>query len=318
MIPSLLPSCPRSFSTLLRCTAAVALMAGIAPAQEKVAKPRPDAANVQYGPHARNVFDLWLPKGSDPHPLVLYFHGGGFYQGDKGSLDGRRLRQYLDEGWAVAAINYRFTSTAPAPAAYLDGARALQTIRHRAKQWNINPTLVASTGGSAGAGISLWLAFHDDLAEPKSGDPITRESTRLTCAAVSDAQCSYDPRFAEKIGIPRPNFERHRFFLPFYGITKEEIDTPKAYALYEQMAPITYLTKDDPPVLLSYSRPNDEVTVTSELGLVVHHPKLGLALKQRMDALGIECVVQYKEQPDPNRTSPVEFIKRQFAKAQKK
>ena len=108
------------------------------------------------------------------------------------------------------------------------------------------------------------------------------------------------------------------FFLPFYGITKEEIDTPKAYALYEQMAPITYLTKDDPPVLLSYGYPNEEVTATAELGLVVHHPKLGLALKQRMDALGIECVVQYKDQPGATRTSPVEFIKKQFAMAQKK
>ena len=59
------------------------LIVGIAPRQEKVAKPRPDAANVKYGPHVRNVFDLWLPKGGGPHPLVLYFHGGGFYKGDK-------------------------------------------------------------------------------------------------------------------------------------------------------------------------------------------------------------------------------------------
>lgn len=288
---------------------------GIAPAQAKAAKPRPDAANFKYGPHVRNVLDVWVPKGGKPHPLVLYFHGGGFYQGDKSSLDAGRLREFLDAGWAVAAVNYRFTDTAPAPAAYLDSARALQTIRYRAKQWNINPALVASTGGSAGGGISLWLAFHDDLADPKSADPIARQSTRLTCVAVDDAQCSYDPRFEEKIGIPRPNFERHRFFLPFYGITKDEIDTPKAYALYEQMAAITYLTKDAPPALLTFHHPNQEVTATTNIGLIVHHPKLGLALKQRMDALGIECVVQYADQPGANRTSPLEFIRKQFAKA---
>src|SRR5690348_15886726 len=33
--------------------------------------------------------------------------------------------------------------------------------------------------------LSLWLALHDDLADPKSDDPIARESTRLSCAAVS-------------------------------------------------------------------------------------------------------------------------------------
>jgi hypothetical protein len=39
---------------------------------------------------------------------------------------------------------------------------------------------------------------------------------------VTNGQSSYDPRFAEKIGIPRPNFERHDFFLPFYGIERDE------------------------------------------------------------------------------------------------
>ena len=51
-----------------------------------------------------------------------------------------------------------------------------------------------STGGSAGAGISLWLAFHDDLADPQSPDPIARESTRLTCAGVMGPQTTLDPQ----------------------------------------------------------------------------------------------------------------------------
>jgi acetyl esterase/lipase len=280
-------------------------------------KPAPDVADHKYGAHERNVFDLWKPKGDGPFPLVLYIHGGGFMQGDKRSLGAARLKEFLDSGWAVAAVNYRFTNAAPAPAQYLDCARALQTLRHRAKEWSLDPALVASTGGSAGAGTSMYLAFHDDLADPKSEDPVARQSTRLACVAVDDGQCSYDPLFAEKIGIPRPNFDRHPFFLPFYGIAKDEIDTPKACELYRKAAPVTYLTKDDPPALLSYSYPNEEVTATSNLGLVVHHPKLGLALKERMDALGIECAVQYKGSPG-ERISPVEFIRKQFEKARAK
>jgi acetyl esterase/lipase len=202
---------------------------------------------------------------------------------------------YLSAGYAVAAINYRLTDTAPAPAAYLDSARCLQFIRHHAKKWNLDPKRVASTGGSAGAGTSMWIAFHDDLADPKSDDPVARESTRLTCIAVSNGQSSYDPLFAEKIGIPRPNYERHSFFLPFYGIKTDEIDTPKAHKLYQAAAPITYLTKDDPPALLTYSYANEEVTNTSNLGLVVHHPKFGIALKEQMDKVGIECIVQYRD-----------------------
>jgi hypothetical protein len=189
---------------------------------------KPTHADVKYGPHERNVLDLYLPTSDHPTPLVLYIHGGGFQAGDKRTLNPLEGQSYLDAGFAVAALNYRFTRTAPMPAAYLDCARALQLLRHHAREWNLDPGRVASTGGSAGAGTSLWLAFHDDLADPKSDDPVARQSTRLTCVAVSNAQCSYDPRFADKIGLPRPNFERHSFFLPFYGITKDEIDTPRA------------------------------------------------------------------------------------------
>lgn len=288
--------------------------------------PRPDFANVRYGPHARNVFDLWLPKSGQPAPLVLFIHGGGFKGGDKSGLSPGILRQYLAAGWATAAINYRLTDTAPAPAAYLDCGRALQHLRHHAKQWQIDPKRVAATGGSAGAGTSLWLAFHDDLADPASADPIARESTRLTCVAVNNAQSSYDPRFAAKIGIPRPNFERHDFFLPFYGIAKAEIDTPKAYARYEMAAPITYLTKDDPPVLLRYSYANEAVTANTSLGLVVHHPLLGITLKREMDKLGLECVViyrgaqpnEYLQEPPARGRSVIEitdFIRKHFEAA---
>lgn len=283
--------------------------------QDKAPKPAPEFADVKYGDHVRNVFDLWRPKGDGPFPLVLYIHGGGFRAGDKNTLSPAALQSYLKAGWAVAAINYRLTDAAPAPAQYLDCARALQTLRHRAKEWNLDPRLVASTGGSAGAGTSMWLAFHEDLADPKSDDPVARQSTRLTVIAVSNGQSSYDPRFAEKIGIPRPNFERHNFFLPFYGITQEEIDTPKACERYEKAAAITYLTKDDAPAHLSYSFPNDVVTATSDLNLVVHHPKFGIALKERMDALGIDCVVEYVGQPDGKKTPVVDFIKKHFDRA---
>ncbi len=299
---------------MTRSLAALILLAG---ASQEPARPKPDAADVKYGPHERNAFDLWKAKSEGPAPLVLYIHGGGFQGGDKKSLAPARLKGFLDAGFAVAAINYRLTSTAPFPAAYLDCGRALQTLRHRAKEWNLDPDLVASTGGSAGAGTSLWLAFHDDLADPKSEDPVARQSTRLACVAVDNAQSSYDPRFAEKIGLPRPNFERHSFFLPFYGIKADEIDTPRAHELYEKAAPITHLTKDDPPALLSYSYANEPVDNTSNLGLVVHHPKFGLALKERMDALGIECVVQYRGQPEGGRPSPVEFIRKHFDRARK-
>ncbi len=50
-------------------------------------KPRPDVADLRYGPFARNALDLWKaphpPGHSGPAPVVVFFHGGGFVGGDK-------------------------------------------------------------------------------------------------------------------------------------------------------------------------------------------------------------------------------------------
>jgi acetyl esterase len=281
----------------------------------------PTHADVRYGTHERNVIDLYLAKSETPTPLVLYVHGGGFRGGDKSTVNQADLRSFLDLGFSLAAMNYRLTDSAPAPAQYLDCARALQFLRHNAAQWNLDGKRVASTGSSAGAGTSMWLAFHDDLADPSNPDPIARESTRLTCVAVTNGQSSYDPVFAQSIGIPRPNFDRHPFFLPFYGIEEQEIDTPAAYAKYREMAPITFLTAGDAPVWMDYNRQNIPVTAESDVQLVVHHPLLGIELKRQMDALRIECIIQYlgpsgrkvRHGDDRPVTSAVQFVQKYLA-----
>ena len=80
-----------------------------------------------------------------------------------------------------------------------DGARAVQYLRWRAKEWNLGPKAFGTTCGSAGAGISLWIGFHDDMADPRSDDPVKRQSTRLSAVGVMAAQTTYDPRVIAKI-----------------------------------------------------------------------------------------------------------------------
>ena len=278
--------------------------------------PEPDLKDHQYGPHRLQALDLWKAESDRPAPLVAFIHGGGFRGGDKRGVPRGLLGQCLKSGISFASINYRLTPEVSFPATHLDAARAIQTLRHRAKEWNLDASRFAATGGSAGAGISMWLAFKDDMADPKSKDPVARQSTRLTCVAVSNGQSSYDPRFAEKIGLP--GLDRHPFFFPFYGIKPGEADTPKAHKLYEQAAAITYVSKDDPPVLMDYSYPNTPVTAKTSLGAIVHHPKFGLALKERLDKLGVECVVQYPGHPQGERISQFDFIRRHFGMAPKK
>ena len=116
------------------------------------------------------VLDLWRAKSATPAPLVVFIHGGGFRGGDKTNLAPALLAKCLDTGISVAAINYRLSQQAAFPAPMLDSARAIQVLRSKAAEWNLDPKRFAATGGSAGAGISLWIGFHDDLADPASAD----------------------------------------------------------------------------------------------------------------------------------------------------
>ncbi|MBI3972592.1 MAG: alpha/beta hydrolase [Chloroflexi bacterium] len=263
--------------------------------------PPPTFENVPYGPHERNALDVWLPRSprsagpespDGPLPLVIYIHGGGFRQGDKRSLGLVQLEQWLGAGFAVAAINYRLSQHAPYPAQVLDSARAVQYLRKRAPEWNLDPNRFAASGGSAGGGISLWLGFRDDLADPHSDDPAARQSTRLSCMLVRNTQSSYDLRFIKQI-IPGAAY-RHPALIQLFDLGPGEIDAPppEKARLFEESSPINYVTADDPPVYMTYRQENVPLPPDADEGTGIHHPTFGEVLKAKLDALGIECTVR--------------------------
>jgi hypothetical protein len=270
----------------------------------------PTNPDVKYGPYARNVMDVWLAKSDKPTPVLVSIHGGGFSQGNK-SVGPRLLEECLKSGISVVAITYRLSDEAKAPAQFLDSARAIQFIRSKAKEWNLDPARFAATGGSAGAGISLWLGFHDDLADPKSNDPVLRQSTRLTCMAVTNGQTSYDPRFIRDL-FPGTDTYKVGALAKLFDMDPNNLDQlPKEkYKLFEQCSPITHLTKDDAPVLLIYNSTMD--TPITNQGIGIHHPKFGKALKEKMDPLGIECQVCTGVQGNEGATLVLDFVKKHF------
>ncbi len=249
----------------------------------------PTHRNVKYGPYDRNVMDVWLAKSDKPTPVLVSIHGGGFRGGNKG-VSADLLRPCLASGISVVAITYRLSDQAIAPAQFLDSARAIQFIRHNAKEWNLDPTRIAATGGSAGAGISLWLGFHDDLADPDSNDPVLRQSTRLTCMSVYNGQSSYDPRFIRDL-FPGKDTYKHSALAQLYDVDLNKLDDlPKEkYKLFELVSAINHLTKDDPPAQLTYASRLD--TPITNQGIGIHHPLFGKVLKEEMDKLDIDCHV---------------------------
>jgi acetyl esterase/lipase len=275
----------------------------------KAKLPPPTYENVRYGPHERNVLDFWQAKSKQPTPVLVSIHGGGFVAGNK-SVAPQLLKDCLASGISVAAINYRYSTQAIAPAPFQDGARAVQFLRSKAKDWNIDPKRFAATGGSAGAGISLWLGFHKDMADPKNNDPVLRQSTRLSCMVVFEGQTSYDPRFIRRL-FPGKDIYKIGALRQLFGVDLNNLDDLPAekYRLFEECSPITHVTKDAPPVLLIYNNPID-AQVTNQ-GIGIHHPLFGLVLKEKMDALQSACevVAAGKRLGVGTPTRPIDFLR---------
>jgi acetyl esterase/lipase len=247
----------------------------------------PTYANVSYGPHQRNVLDFWKAEGSGPRPLLIAIHGGGWVAGDK-TQKPATVRHWLKKGISYAAINYRLTTTDPLPAPVYDAARAVQFLRTKAAEWNINKNRIALTGGSAGACTSMWILLHDDLANPKSSDPVERESTRVSAAAVVAGQTSIDPKVIEKwVG---PNVLKHGMIWRAVGeksMAEALKNYDKHHPLYVEFSPYNHVDAQDPPLFMSYG--NDMTLPSKDAGHGIHHPMFGIKLKEKSDLVGHEC-----------------------------
>jgi acetyl esterase/lipase len=251
---------------------------------------KPTMVDVKYGPHVRNVLDFYKAKSERPTPVVLYIHGGGFRGGTNKRVNQGMLKELLAAGISVASIEYRFVSDKPLPAAHHDSLRALQFVRSKAAQWNIDKKRFGAFGGSAGAQLCMWLAFHDEMADPQSNEPWKRESSRLTCVMTNGGQTTMDMEWWKKWvpGYTKP----HRDRVELVG----DITDEKLKEIVKDISALSLITADDPPIFMSYGMkpdapiPGDPKRVQ---GWKVHHVIFGIKLKEKMDQLGVEANLKY-------------------------
>jgi len=241
--------------------------------------------DVAYDQYERTILDFWQAEGEGARPLVVHIHGGGWVNGGKGISE---PEYFLNSGISVATISYRLTGTDPLPAPVHDAARAIQFLRYKAAEWNIDKDRIIVTGESAGGCSTLWIACHDDLADPDSDDPVERESSRVLAAAGIQAQVSIDPYIVESwVG----SYGRHGMITSAVG--EPDWDTMLAnYATHEatftEFSPINHLTADDPPIYLDY--PGDLTVPATSSGHAIHHGLFGVKFQEKSDQIGHDQV----------------------------
>lgn len=272
--------------------------------------PKPTLSEVPYGPNVRNVLDFWKADSEKPTPWVLVIHGGSWTSRSKEFVKNFvEVPELLKAGISVVAINYRYTSMAatdgvkpPVKAPMDDCARALQFVRSKAGEWNLDKKRVGVAGGSAGACSGLWLAFHDDLASPGSKDPVARESTRLFCAAVKIAQTSLDPQ-QMKDWTPNSKYGAHAFGL---GSFDEFLaNREKILPWIREYSPYELVNAGDPPIYVFYPTPP---AIGQREKDPTHTANFGVKLQEHCLQNKVPFELAYPGAPDMKHATATDYL----------
>jgi acetyl esterase/lipase len=141
--------------------------------------------DLAYGPDPKHRLDLYLPNtpASDPLPLLVIAHGGGFTHMDKADWHVYPGFFALRRGWAVASLNYRLAPAHPFPAAVEDTEAALAWLAAHAADYGLDPHDVAMEGTSAGGNLVALAALRTAIAAVDTGRPapVTIRSLALLC-----------------------------------------------------------------------------------------------------------------------------------------
>ncbi len=118
------------------------------------------------------LLDLYLPEDENTtkHPLMVLFHGGAFFFGDKGTL---KMRQWCEHfarlGYVVASVNYRLgfkiSKKSIQQCGYQtiqDAHAALRFLVANADKYHIDPNFIFLAGTSSGSITAMGTAFMND------------------------------------------------------------------------------------------------------------------------------------------------------------
>jgi len=280
--------------------------------------PTPTLDSVSYGPHPKQVLTFWKTESATPTPCLFFIHGGGWQNGNRMAGMANWVPAMHKHGISVVSIEYRFIEEAiadgvqpPVKACLHDAARALQFVRSKASEWNLDKQKIAAAGGSAGACTSLWLAFHEDLAIPDSDDPIARESSKPTCAAVTGAQTTLDPRQMRE-WTPNSIYGSHAFgiFREVDGKKQRDFDSflarrDEILPWIQEYSPFHLVSAGDPPVYLNYSAPPAKGQIAKD---PTHSANFGVLLREKLDEFHVPCELVYPGAGNITHKTPQDYV----------
>ena len=139
--------------------------------------------DLPYGPAALQKLDIYLPEqGNGPFPVIVNVHGGGFSHCDKHDFHLYPTFFALQQGFAVAAVNYRLSPAVRYPEHYFDLLRALLWLEQNGREQGLDPDNLFLWGTSAGGNLVLQAACQQGMPLPPDLRPANALGVRAVAA----------------------------------------------------------------------------------------------------------------------------------------
>jgi len=199
------------------------------------------------------------PTSSKATPVIINIHGGGWNHGTKESQSG--FNTFLKAGFAVANVEYRMVDVAKAPGAIEDIRSAMDYLIQHSKELNIDPKRIVLMGGSAGAHLALMGGF---LENDRRFDTYCKGKENMKVAAIISKYAPSD--FVDKTD----KFYTYKSLLNWMGDKVEDA------AFRASISPVTYISKNNPPVFIVHG--NADPIVPYEQSVRLH---------QKLDKAGV-------------------------------
>ncbi len=207
----------------------------------------------------KHLLDIYLPsQAKGKLPMVIWVHGGGWMTNDKFADMGymkQTVKGFLDKGYALASIDYRFSTTAPFPAQLQDCNQAIEFLYQNAAKYNLDREKIALAGFSAGGHLATLLALSNNQAVP--GFYANQKKPSFTIKAVLDF---YGPSDLVAFSSNPEMLKADNPISLLLGASP--IKRPD---LAKTASPTSYVDKNDPPFLIIHGEKDESVPYTQSV-----------------------------------------------------
>jgi acetyl esterase/lipase len=212
----------------------------------------------------KHLLDIYLPANTEKAlPLVVWIHGGAWMMNDKYadmSYMKKTVKGFIDSGYALASVDYRFSTDSIFPAQIKDCNEAVEFLYKNADKYHLDKNRIAVIGFSAGGHLASLMALsnNNNVKEfyPKGKKPDFKIKCALDFYGPSDLiMLATDPDTSI-------NNQKNPVSILLGAMAVDRPDLAKI------ASPVTYIDKNDPPFLIvqgekDQSVPNTESKILS-------------------------------------------------------